>query len=76
MRSIEELRESVFKMIGEMESDTDYSRSQEFLEEFWKKRNELYDEKYGSYGEEEKGVISDLINLLNRKGEENDMESW
>lgn len=75
MGFLEELRESTNKMIEEMESDSDYSRSQEFLEKFWEKRDELQDALDSSFGDE-KNSINELLNLLNRKGKENDMESW
>ncbi|MBG25782.1 MULTISPECIES: hypothetical protein [Croceibacter] len=72
---LEELTKSINNMVDEMESDTDKSRSQGFLENFWKKREELNDAKDFSYGKE-KSTIQKLLNLLNRKGKENDMEPF
>lgn len=75
MGLLKDLEKKVNTMIDEMESDSDYSRSQEFLEEFWNLRNELQDAKDSSFGND-KNKISKLLDLLNRKGEENDMESY
>ncbi len=75
MGLVNDLEEKVDSMIDEMESDSDYSRSQEFLEKFWDLRSELQDEKDISSGKE-KIKIEKLLDLLNRKGKENDMESY
>ncbi|MDN3494208.1 hypothetical protein [Winogradskyella bathintestinalis] len=69
------LENKVDTMIDEMESDSDYSRSQKFLEEFWDLRNELQEEKDSNFGNDKKR-INKLLDLLNRKGKENDMENW
>ena len=74
MGLLNDLEKKVNTTINEMESDSDFSRSQEFLEIFWDLRNELQDEKDSSFGKE-KNKISKLLDLLNRKGKENDMES-
>ena len=70
-----DLEKKVNTMIDEIESDTDFSRSQEFLENFWDLRNDLQEHKDCSFGKE-KNMIGDLLDLLNRKGEENDMETY
>ena len=75
MGLLNDLEKKVNTMIDEMESDSDNSRSQKFLEKFWDLRNELQDEKDSSFGKE-KNKISKLLDLLNRKGKQNDMESW
>lgn len=75
MGIINDLEKKVNTMIDEMEFDSDFSRSQEFLEKFWDLRSELQDEKDCHFGNE-KNKISKLLNLLNRKGEENDMEPY
>lgn len=74
MGLLNDLEKKVNTMINKMESDSDFSRSQKFLEKFWDLRNELQDEKDSSFGKE-KNKISKLLDLLNRKGKENDMES-
>lgn len=75
MGFLDDLKKSISKMIDEMDSGSDNSRSQSFLEKFWDNRNELQDSKDSSYGSE-KGTISKLLDLFNRKGKENDMEPW
>jgi hypothetical protein len=69
------LDKKVNTMITEMESDTDHSRSQEFLEEFWALRSELEDAEENHFGNE-KDSIGKLLDLLNRKGKDNDMEPY
>ncbi len=69
----ENLREKVNSMIDEMESDTDHSRSQEFLQEYWDLHNELQEGKDFTNGSE-KSEIADLLNLIDRKAKENDLE--
>lgn len=73
MGLLENLRKRVNTMIDEMESDTDYSRSQEFLQEYWNLKDELQESKDNTYGGE-KSEINDLLDLLNSKGKENDIE--
>jgi len=75
MGLLDDLMKSTEKMIDEMDSGSEKSRSQSFLEEFWDKRNELQDAKDTSYGNEKKG-ISQLLDLFNRKGRDNDMEPY
>ncbi len=72
---IKELVNNTFSNIDEMESNSDFSRSQEFLEIFWKNRSELEDAKDSTYGEE-KSILETILELFNRKGKDNDMESW
>ena len=75
MRDIDVLKMRVQNLIEEMEDDTEHSRSQSFLEEFWELRRELEDA--GSTPDnEEKEAISKLLNLLNRKGKEYDLEPY
>ena len=74
MGLLDDLKRKVNIMIDEMESDSDYSRTPEFLEKFWDLRNLLQDEKDISFGKEKK-KISKLLDLINKKGKENDMES-
>ena len=74
MGLLDDLKRKVNIMIDEMESDSDYSRTQEFLEKFWDLSNLLQDEKDISFGKEKK-KISKLLDLINKKGKENDMES-
>lgn len=75
MEDIDDLKKYTLELIDEMESDSDKSRSQSFLEEFWKTRDKLQDAKDSTYGEEKTTFIK-LLDLLNRKGEENDMEPY
>ena len=75
MRQLEDLRVQTQRLIDEMESDSDLSRSQSFLEDFWKTREKLQEGRDFSYGEE-KSSYSELLDLLNRKGEENDIEPY
>ena len=75
MGFLDDLMKSANKMIDEMDSGSDNSRGQSFLEKFWDKRNELQDAKDSSYGDE-KSSISKLLDLFNRKGKDNDMEPW
>jgi hypothetical protein len=75
MGFLDDLMKSTNKMIDEMDSGSDNSRGQSFLEKFWDKKNELQDAKDSSYGDE-KSSISKLLDLFNRKGKDNDMESW
>lgn len=75
MTLLNDLENKVNTMIDEMESDSDFSRSQEFLENFWDLRAELEDEKNSNFGNL-KNNISKLLDLLNRKGIENDMEPY
>lgn len=70
----DDLRKRVQNLINEMEDDTDNSRSQSFLEEFWQLRKELEDARYISDGKEKE--YSKLLDLLNRKGSENDLEPY
>ncbi len=74
MGHIDDLKKRVQNLIKEMEDDTDNSRSQSFLEEFWEVRKELEDAKYISDGKEKE--YSKLLDLLNRKGRENDLEPY
>lgn len=57
--------------------DVEYSeeRDQNLLDKFWSNRKDLEEAKDSSFGEE-KNIISNLLDLYNRKGKENDMESW
>jgi hypothetical protein len=75
MGFLDDLIKSTNKMIDEIDTDSDKSRSQLFLEKFWDKRNELQDAKDSSYGKEKK-TISKLLDLFNRKGKDNDMEPY
>ena len=75
MGQLEDLKLQSQKLIDEMESDSDRSRSQSFMEEFWTMREKLQEARDVSYGEE-KRPYSKLLDLLNRKGEENDMEPY
>lgn len=75
MAHLDHLQKHTKKLIDKMESDSDSSRSQSFLEEFWKTRRDLEDAKDATYGTE-KRALSRLLDLLNRKGEENDMEPY
>ncbi|WP_271423595.1 hypothetical protein [Aequorivita sinensis] len=62
-------------MIDKMESGSDHSRTQEFLEQFWDKRTEIEDARDSSFGRD-KSTLSKLLDLFNRKGDENDMEPY
>ena len=75
MGQIDDLKRHTEKLIDEMESGSDKSRSQSFLEEFWKTRRDLEDARDASNGNE-KNSLSKLLDLLNRKGKENDMEPY
>ena len=75
MGFLDDLMKDAKNMIEEMDSGSDNSRSQSFLEKFWDKRSSLEDAKSSSYGKEKSG-ISKLLDLFNRKGKENDMEPW
>lgn len=75
MANLNNLKKHTLKLIDEMESDSDRSRSQSFLEDFWKTREKLQEGRDFSYGEE-KRTFSKLLDLLNREGEENDMEPY
>jgi len=75
MGLLNELEKKVNTMIDEMESDSDFSRSQEFLKKFWDLRTELQNEQDTNFGNE-KNKINKLLDLLNRKGIENDMEPY
>lgn len=75
MGDFDDLKKYTLELIDEMESDSDKSRSQSFLEDFWKTREKLQDAKDFTSGEE-KNSFSKLLDLLNRKGEENDMEPY
>ena len=75
MGDFDDLKKHTLELIDEMESDSDKSRSQSFLEEFWKTRDKLQDAKDSTYGKE-KTSFSKLLDLLNRKGVENDMEPY
>lgn len=75
MGQFDELKKQTEKLIDEMESDSDHSRSQTFLEEFWKARRDLEDAINASFGNEETS-LKKLLGLLNRKGKENDMEPY
>jgi len=75
MGHIDDLSKRVQNLIDEMEDDTDHSRSQSFLEEFWEVRRELEDARY-TPAEEEKETISKLLDLLTRKGKEYDLEPY
>ncbi|WP_289023058.1 hypothetical protein [uncultured Salegentibacter sp.] len=75
MGDLDNLKKHTLQLIDEMESDSDKSRSQSFLEDFWKTREKLQEGRDFSYGEE-KSSYSELLDLLNRKGEENDIESY
>lgn len=74
MGHIDGLKKRVQILIDEMEDDTEHSRSQSFLEEFWEVRRELEDARYLNDGKEKE--YSKLLDLLNRKGKENDMEPY
>jgi hypothetical protein len=63
------------KLIDELEDDTDESKTQEFVENFWKLRDALQDAKDSSFGKE-KSTIEELLKLLNRKGKENDLKPY
>lgn len=75
MGYFDDLIESTNNMIDEMESDSDRSRSQSFVEEFWEKRRELEDAVHTA-NEEDKEAMENLLNLFNRKGEEYDLEPY
>lgn len=61
------------KIIDDVEYSDD--RSQGFLEKFWSNREDLKDAIGSSHGKEKEN-LNKLLNLFNRKGYENDMESW
>lgn len=75
MGDFENFERHTLELIDEMEADTDRSRGQTFLEDFWKTREKLQEGRGFSYGEE-KNSYGKLLVLLNRKGEENDMEPY
>lgn len=50
-------------------------RGQELYDRFLENRNDLEDALAGAHGND-KVILSKLLKLLNRKGEENDMENW
>lgn len=75
MEQLEDLKLQTQKLIQEMNTDSDISRSQAFLEQFWTMREKLQEARDFSYGEEKRSY-SKLLDLLNRKGEENDMEPY
>ncbi len=75
MGHIDDLKKRVQNLIEEMEDDTEHSRSQSFLEEFWELRRELEDARDATNGNE-KNSLSKLLDLLNRKGKENDLEPY
>ncbi len=75
MGQLEDLKLQTQNLIYELDTDTDNSRSQSFLEEFWSMREKLQEARDFSYGEE-KRLYSKLLDLLNRKGEENDIEPY
>ena len=75
MGHLSDLKKHTYKIIDEMESDTEHSRSQSFLEDFWTTREKLREARNTTY-EEEKSSLSELLNLLNRKAEENDLETY
>ena len=75
MGDVDDLKMRVRNLIDEMEDDTDHSRSQSFLEEFWELRRELEDAR-STPDDEEKETISILLALLNRKGKEYDLEPY
>lgn len=75
MGHLDDLKKRVQRLINEMEDDTDNSRSQSFLEDFWKTRRDLEDTRDATYGNE-KNFFNELLNLLNLKGEEHDMEPY
>ncbi|MCD8438295.1 hypothetical protein LNI95_11535 [Tenacibaculum dicentrarchi] len=61
------------KTIDEVENSE--NRDQDLLEKFWKNRKDLEEALDNSFGEEKEELIN-LLALFNRKGDENDMESW
>ncbi|MAZ72332.1 MAG: hypothetical protein CMC70_04210 [Flavobacteriaceae bacterium] len=73
MGTFDDLIERTNKMIDEVEYSD--NRSQELYEKFVENRNDLEDAIVGAHGNEEK-ELTKLLKLLNRKGEENDMENW
>ncbi|MDT0688757.1 hypothetical protein RM549_03120 [Salegentibacter sp. F188] len=75
MGQLDDLKKHTNKLIDEVESDTDHSRSQSFLEDFWATREKLQEARDTTYGEE-KSSFSELLNLLNRNAEENDLEPY
>ena len=75
MRDVDDFKMRVQNSIDEMEDDTEHSRSQSFLEEFWDLRRELEDAR-STPDEKEKEAISKLLDLLNRKGKEYDLEPY
>ena len=75
MGQLEDLKLQTQNLIYELDTDTDNSRSQSFLEEFWSMREKLQEARDFSYGDEKRSY-SKLLNLLNRKGEENDIEPY
>ena len=75
MGQIDDLKRHTEKLIDEMESGSDKSRSQSFLEVFWKTRRDLEDAIDSTFGKE-KSSLSKLLDLLNREGKENDMEPY
>ena len=75
MGNLDDLKRHTNNLIDEMESGSDESRSQSFLEDFWKTRRDLEDAIDSTFGKE-KSSLSKLLDLLNRKGKENDMEPY
>lgn len=74
MGHFEELKCRTQILIDEMEDDTEHSRSQSFLEEFLDTRRKLEDASSLNDGKEKE--YSKLLDHLNRKGKENDMEPY
>lgn len=75
MGMFDDLIKEIKNFIDEMDTGSDKSRSQPFLEEFWGKRRNLEDAIDIANGKE-KGVLDKLLNFFNKKGEENDMEPY
>ena len=70
----DDLIKKTHELIDEMESDSDESREQSFLEKIWEHRRELEDAKSNPQQDDE--TMSDLLDLFNRKIKGNDIESW
>ncbi|WP_157961181.1 hypothetical protein [Lutibacter citreus] len=60
-------------MIDEVEHSED--RSQEMYERFLVNRNDLEEAIVSAHGKNGQ-ILSNLLNLLIRKADENDMENW
>ncbi|MDO6598467.1 hypothetical protein Q4512_16225 [Oceanihabitans sp. 2_MG-2023] len=73
MGFFEDLIDRTKKTIDEIEYSED--REQSLLDKFWSNRKDLEEGIDSAFGQE-KNKLSSLLELLNRKGKENDMEPW